>query len=252
MKKTAGTLSFMLLLILLHATRLSAEEASSSWFDTPHYERDGVAMRVEGTAVANTGQGWETYYFAMQPYFQLDTTHITAYTGMQLTSGSFDLTGGLSVYPWVWNILKVGFAARYNLNYYNDISLTHNILLGAAAEVRPLSWFGAKASVSGLIKNRSIFAIDRTQPYLHNVCQAFSVELDFYLPWDITTYISVASYERYRYMVAVAPSFTLGVTKQFPKKFYGGLEAAVRYTDFFTASAFYDSCEIRLSVGRTF
>ncbi len=252
MKYPARSVSFLLFLILLHTAGLSAQEAPSSWSGTPHYRRDGVDMQLEGTVVANTGQGWESYYVAVQPYFQLDTTHITAYTGMQLTSGTFDLTGGLSVYPWVWKLAKVGFAGRYNLNYYNDISLTNNFLLGAAAEVRPLSWIGAKASVSALFKSRSIFAIDRTQPYLYDLCQAFSVELDFYLPWDITTYISVASYERYRYMVAVAPSFTLGATKQLPRDFYAGIEAAVRYTDFFTASAFYDSCEIRLTGGWKF
>ena len=249
MKYQSRTLICSFLFVLFAA--LSGARAEG-WMATPHYQKDGVDMLLEGTVVSNTGQGWETYYVAVQPYFQVDTTHITAYSGMQLTSGAFDLTGGVTVYPWVWKLAKVGFAGRYNLNYYNDISLTNNFLFGGAVETRPFSWIGAKASVSALIKSRSIFAIDDTQPYLHNICQAFSVELDFYLPLDIMAYVSVASYERYRYMVAVAPSFTLGATKQFASKFYGGIEAAVRYTDFFTASAFYDSCEIRLTVGRTF
>ena len=239
--------SFLLVLLVP-----GIKSAAQQWADSAHYQQDGVSMQAEGTVVVNTGQGWESYYAAFQPYFQMDTTHLDLYTGMQLASGTFDLTAGLNVWPWVWKLAKLGFSGRYNLNYYDDISLTHNLLLGAAVETRPLSWLGAKASVSGLFKKRSIFAIDSERPYLHNICQAFSVELDFYLPYEITAYLSVASYERYRYMMAVAPSFTLGVTKQLPHDFYAGLETAVRYTDFFTASTFYDSCEIRISGGWKF
>ncbi len=252
MKKIAKTVHFMLLFILLQASGLFAEENAPSWFDSPHYRKDGVSMRADGTAVINTGQGWESYYFAFQPYFQMDTTHISLYTGMQLTKGTFDFTGGLDVWPWVWNTVKLGFSGRYNLNYYNDISLTHNIMIGGAIELRPCSWFGAKGSVSGLIKNRSIFAIDNTNKYIHNFCHAFSIETDFYLPYEIMAYFSLASYERYRYMVSIAPSFTFGVGKQLAHNVYTNLETSFRFTDFFTASTFYDSCEIRLSVGRKF
>lgn len=249
-KKTVRIALLVPLLMLLPLAGLFAEEGG--WLYTPHYERDGVTMFAEATAVANTGQGWETYYVAFQPYFQMDTTRITAFTGMQLTGGTFDLSAGATYWPWVWNVAKVGFSVRYNLNYYNDISLIHNILLGASMEARPFKWFGMKASVSGLIKNRSIFVIDSSRKYLHNFCQAFSVEADVYLPYDIMAYFSVASYERYRYMMAVAPSFTLGGTKQLVNNFYAGLEVAVRYTDFFTASTFYDGCEIRIMAGRSF
>ncbi|MBQ9539664.1 MAG: hypothetical protein IJU95_10390 [Treponema sp.] len=216
------------------------------------FYKDGMEMFAEGTAVVNTGQGWETYYFAVQPYFQLDTTKVTAYTGMQITKGTFDLTLGAAFFPWVWDKMRVGFSARYNLDYYNDTSLSHNFLPGANLEVRPTSWFALKGSVSCMFKSRSIFAIDSSNKYLHSICQAFSIETDFYLPYEIMAYFSVASYERYRYMTAVAPTFTLGATKQFAKNFHAGLEAAVRYTDFFTTSTFYDGCEIRLSVGRKF
>ncbi len=250
MKTTIKVLQILIFLLSLHASGLYAEESARK--DTEYFRRKGVNMLAEATAVANTGQGWETYYFAVQPYFQMDTTHLSLYTGMQLTKGTFDFTGGVDVWPWVWNMVKLGFSARYNLNYYDDISMTHNILVGGAAEVRPFRWFGAKASVSGLLKNRSIFAIDNANEYIRNFCHAFSVEADLYLPYDITAYFSVASYERYRYMVAVAPSFTLGVKKQLVNNFYAGLETAVRFTDFFTASTFYDGCEIRLSAGRTF
>lgn len=250
LEKFCRTTLLVGLLSLLALSGLFAE--GEGWLYEPHYEREGVTMFAEGTIAANTGQGWETYYVAAQPYFQMDTTRITAFTGMQLTGGTFDLTAGVTYWPWVWKVAKVGFSARYNLNYYNDISLTHNILLGASLETRPLKWFGMKASVSGLVKNRSIFAIDSSRKYLHNLCQAFSVEADVYLPYDIMAYFSVASYERYRYMMAVAPSFTLGGTKQLVNNFYAGLELAVRYTDFFTASTFYDGCEIRIMAGRSF
>ena len=242
--------SLLPLILFLPLAPLSA--AGADWLGSPHFDRDGVDMQVEGTVVANTGQGWESYYVAVQPSFQMETAHVSAFTGMQLASGTFDLTGSLTVWPWIWKLAKLGINARYNLNYYNDISLTHNVLLGAAVETRPLSWLGAKASVSAMAKNRSVFAIDQSVKYLPSFCQAFSVELDFYLPYEFMAYFSVASYERYRYMAAIAPSFTFGATKQLPQKFYAGLEAAFRYTDFFTASTFYDGCEIRISAGRKF
>ena len=244
-----STALFLLLSLLpavaLHAQDDTADEAVS------YYQKDRIALTAEGTAVANTGQGWEAYYFAVQPYFQVDTTRLTAYTGMQLTKGTFDLTGGVGVYPLVGRNGRAGFFARYNLNYYDDTSLAHNVLVGTDLAARG-KWFGIKATVAALIKNRSIFSIDSDRTYLPSICQAFSVEADVYFPFGMTFYLSVASYERYRYMMAVAPSFTAGIKQEIYKNFYVGLEGAVRYTDFFTSSTFYDGCEIRLSVGRTF
>ncbi len=250
LEKRAKTATLILLLLLAPLSEMFSEEVA--WTEMRHYERDGVDMLLEGTAAINTGQGWETYYFAFQPYFQLDTTHVTAFAGLQLTSGTYDMTGGVIYWPLVGTVVKAGISARYNMNYYDNICLTHNILLGGSLEARPLSWLGFKASLSAMLKSRSIFAIDDDRSFLHQLSYAFSGEIDIYLPYEIMAYFSLATYERYRYMLAVAPSFTLGATKQLPHKFYAGLEGVARYTDFFTASTFYDSCEIRIFAGRTF
>lgn len=250
MEKTAKTAFFILLLLLVPLSRLCA--ADPEWINTPHYEKDGIEMLMEGTAVINTGQGWETYNFAFQPYMQLDTTHITAYTGIQLTSGMYDWAVGATYWPLIQNRIKAGISANYNMNYYDNISLTHNVMLGGSIDARPSSWLGIKSSLFVMAKARSVFAIDTYDKFLHSITLAFNVEADIYLPYGITAYASLASYERYRYMLAIAPSFTFGVSKQLPRNFYAGLEAAARYTDFFTGSAFYDGCEIRIFAGRRF
>ena len=250
MEKTAKTTTLTLLLLLATLTGLSAEGTART--ETAYYNKDGLEMLLEATAAVNTGQGWETSYFAFQPYFQLDTTHLTAYTGIQLTKGTYDLLGGVTFWPYVGNKVRAGLNARYNMDYYDHISLTHNIMLGGSLEARPASWLGFKATLDAMLKSRSIFAIDTYDEYLHQLTYAFSGEMDIYMPVGFTAYLSIATYERYRYKLAVAPSFTLGATKQLPRKFYAGLEGSVRYTDFFTASTYYDGCEIRLFAGRSF
>ena len=250
MKNTAKTTTLIFILLLVPLTGLFAERTAGK--NTAYYTKDGLEMLFEGTAAINTGQGWETCNFAFQPYFQMDTTHMTAYTGIQLTKGTYDLLGGITFWPGVGNKVRAGLNARYNMNYYDHISLTHNIMLGGVLEARPASWLGFKATLDAMLKSRSIFAIDTHKEFLHQITYAFSGEVDIYMPAEFMLYFSVASYERYRYMLAVAPSFTLGGTKQLPHKFYAGLEGSVRYTDFFTSSTFYDGSEIRLFVGRRF
>ena len=250
MEKTAKTTTLILILLLAPLTGLFAEGTAGK--DTAYYTKDGLEMLLEGTAAVNTGQGWETSYFEFQPYFQLDTTHMTAYTGIQLTKGTYDMLGGITFWPAVGNKVRAGLNARYNMSYYDHISLTHNIMLGGVLEARPASWLGFKATLDAMLKSRSIFAIDTHDTFLHQLTYAFSGELDLYMPGEFMAYFSVATYERYRYKLAVAPSFTLGATKQLPRKFYAGLEGSARYTDFFTASTYYDGCEFRLFVGRSF
>jgi hypothetical protein len=250
LEKTAKTTSLILILLLAPLMGLFADDGERR--DASYYRRDGLDLMVEGSGVINTKQGWETYYFAFQPYLQLDTTHLTAYGGLQLTNAAYDFSGGLTVWPLVGNKARAGISARYNMSYYDGISLTHNILLGGTLETRFCSWLGMKTSLFAMLKRRSVFAIDEEKEFLNSLTFAFSGELDFFLPGDSSIYLSVASYERYRYMIAVAPSFTLGTNVKVGDGFHVGVEGTVRYTDFFTASTYYDGCEVRIFVGRTF
>lgn len=224
----------------------------TEWSNTPHFSHQGFDFKAEGGFAVNTGESWEKYRFAFQPYFQMDSDKSTLYAGFQFGEGTIDAMGGMTLWPWVWNRMRVGVGTRYSFNRYDNISLTHNMIVSGEIEARPFKRFGVKFLYGNMLKSRRIFAIDDAQRYIHNFTFVFSTQTDFYLPYDMKVSLIMASYERYRYMLAVAPSFTLALSKRWANGLSVTFEDTARYTDFFTASTYYDGSEFRLLIGWEF
>lgn len=197
----------------------------------------------------NSGDGFEPYRFMMQPYFQIDNKYLQAYAGIQAANEMWHATAGAVAWPLRWNRIRLGAGLIYHFNYFEDISLCHDLMLNIHFETRPAYWLGIKLNTGYFHKARKIFAVEDYVGYIENNSVDFSLETDFYLPYNITMYTRVSSYELFRYMVFCAPSFTFGVSKSLGKRVDLTFETTTRYIDFFTVSARYDDSEMRFVMG---
>ncbi len=219
---------------------------------TDYFTKDHLGIKYELGLAFNSQEGWETYNASLQPYIQVDSTKITLYSGMQVAKGDFDFTGGAVLWPLVRRNIRVGAGARYNFNWYDNLSYSHNVYLGSYFEARPGKWFGVKFDIGYMAKARCIKAIEDYTKYLKYHMLGFCVEADFYLPYNFMVYTKISSYELYRYMVNIAPTFTIGITETTTYPYYISVELNTRYTDFFTSSTFLDSRELRILLGAQF
>lgn len=197
----------------------------------------------------NTGDGYEPYTFMAQPYFMLDTTYFQAYGGVQLADDMLHVTAGTVFWPLRQNRFRLGGGIVYHFNYFDDISLCHDLLFNVHFETRPAYWFGLKMTTGYFFKARKIFAVEKDIGFIRNNSIDVSIETDFFLPYNITLFTRVSSYEMFRYMVFCAPSFTFGVNKALGRRVDFTFETTSRYIDFFTASTRYDDTEMRFIVG---
>ncbi len=239
MKKT---ILFFYLTILCLIPVFSTE--AESFFD-----REGIQHTLRLGLGVNSGQGFEPYKTMIQPEFTIESEKLSFFGGSQIANKMLNFTVQGVWWPWHSQKVRFGAGGLFNYNLFFETSQTNNIMPGLFLEVRPATFFGLKMDVDCLFKFRDIFAIDEYKKWLYSWCGGLNLELDLYLPGEFMVYSKISSYEMYRYMMFMAPSFTFGISETKTKPFSFTLEASVRYTDFFTSSNYYDSTEIRLMMG---
>ncbi len=244
MKKKA-LLLFGLLLLTFH----SLWAASDSRKKDRYYDFDSPEITFNLSLGMNSGDGFEPYTFMAQPYAQIDTTYFQLYSGVQMSGDIFHATTGGAFWPLRLRMMRLGAGFVYHFDYFDDVSLCHDLLFNLHYEVRPSYWLELKVSFGYFHKARKIFAVSDYIGYITNNSVDFSIESDFYLPYEIKLYTRMSSYEMFRYMVFCAPSFTFGVTKSLGKRLDLTFETTSRYIDFFTVSARYDDTEMRFILG---
>lgn len=237
----------LLLLVLLGIS--SAWTASDSRKKSDYYDYDNTDVTFNISAGINSGSGFEPYTFMAQPYAQIDTKYFQLYTGVQMSGEIFHATTGGVFWPLRLRKMRLGAGMVYHFNYFDDVSLCHDLLFNLHYEVRPTYWLGFKMNAGYFYKARRIFAVSDYVGYIKNNSVDFSIETDFFLPYSITLYTRISSYEMFRYMVFCAPSFSFGITKSLGKRLDLTFETTSRYIDFFTVSARYDDTELRLIMG---
>ncbi len=243
MQKKKKVLAFLFIFLLFFAKTFSIE--SKNYFEYPE-----PLLEASLSYGFNSQEGFETYISFLQPFVYVNTSHFSAFTGMQINKGSFDFTSSGIFWPFHTERLRVGLGLDYHYNYYDAVSRTNDFIINTYFQTRPFQKFGIDLSLGYLFKARTIFAIEDYKPILWSRCPAISIKANFYPVDSVNLFFKASSYEAFRYFIFLAPSFTFG-TKVCPKdsKLFIAYDVTFRYVDFFTLSTYFDGKEYRLTIG---
>ena len=196
----------------------------------------------------NTLQDYQPSCFSFTGSYNIWGKRFRAYGGLFLESGDYQITLKASYNFFKRENISLATGVIYNLDWLQGISLANNFLPCLSFEWKPFSFYTLKTDLAFMFKLRRVFVFGSNAPSLINATMAAVIKNTFNLPYDIKVYLEFASIENFRYMVFCAPSFILGAEYKLNDKIELGLEAAVRYIDFFTLSAHYSDSDIRLGV----
>ena len=198
--------------------------------------------------IYNTGDGFDTYQLAFEFGYTYESQNLSALAAGFLGEEDYQFTARAVCWPFKWSRGRMGLGAKYNFTYFQDLSITNNLLAGFWVETQPVSWFCLKVNTVSLCKLRTIFAIKDDNPVLVNNTLGFDVSLHFYpISW-FEFYTAIQTHELFRYNLLGSPALCLGSVFHLSSLQEFGAEAKVRYTDFFTNSAMYDSCEFAFRI----
>ncbi|MBP5695340.1 MAG: hypothetical protein J6X11_01700 [Treponema sp.] len=198
--------------------------------------------------IYNTGDGFDTYQLAFQFGYTYENQKASALAAGFLGEDNYQFTAEGVWWPFRWSKGKMGLGTIYNITYFPELSITNNLMAGFWLETRPAKWFCLKVDTVSLCKLRTIFAIKDDNPVLVNNTFGFDLSMHFYpLSW-YEFYAAVKTHELFRYNLLGSPALCLGSVFHLSALQEFAAEAKVRYTDFFTNSAMYDSCEFALRI----
>ena len=198
------------------------------------------------TPIYNTGNGFDPYQLAFEFGYTYESEKETALAAGFLGEEDYQFTAQGIWWPFRWSKGRMGLGAKYNFTYFQELSITNNILAGFWLETQPVSWFSLKVNTVSLYKMRTIFAIRDTNPVLTNLTMGFDFALHFYPFYWYEFYTAIRTHEFFRYNLLGSPALCAGSVFHLSALQELGAEARVRYTDFFTNSAMFDSCEFAL------
>ena len=207
---------------------------------------------IELSAGYNTASAFESYSFFGNLKFLLDSEKVRIRTGLQYGSGNVDFSNSFVYWPLRFSCVRLGLGLIYNLEFFLDISMTHNLLPGFYLECRPCSWFSFDFMLSFFIKGRTIYALKDDCPLLMNYSAATGFNFNFYLPYNIALFLGMNSCEDFRYMVLGASSFSAGISYVLNDSWSFYFTGTARYVDFFFLSSAFEDAEFKLSARYTF
>lgn len=145
-------------------------------------------------------------------------------------------------------IFKLGATLYYNYEYLDFISSKHNLFYGINFEHNFRNLITSRGQVFCGNRFSHIFALGNEDPYIHNWDFQAKFEFIFHSTFKLDPYVSIASFEDFRYPLFCAPIFSLGVVYETNKNFNFGILGSVRYIDFFTLSSYIDSWVLKFYV----
>lgn len=146
-------------------------------------------------------------------------------------------------------IFRLGADVHYNLQIINNVSIQNNFFYGLIGEVKSGKWLYIRSHVFAGNRLSKIFG---ESSVIHNWDFQADIAFLFNTPINLSPYISISTYETFRYPLFCSPNYTLGLQYITQNNFRLGLEGSLRYIDAFTLSSFLDSWVIRLVVGYDF
>ncbi len=146
-------------------------------------------------------------------------------------------------------IFRLGADVHYNLQVINNVSVQNNFFYGLIGEVKSGKWFYIRSHIFAGNRVSKIFG---ESSVIHNWDFQADIAFLFNTPIHLSPYISISTYETFRYPLFCSPNYTFGLLYITQNNFRVGLEGSLRYIDAFTLSSFLDSYVIRLVVGYDF
>ena len=214
-------------------------------------ENSPVSQSFRYALGRNNGTGFEPFRTTAQFLYTFEVPSADVSAGMQMTSATFDFTS-----EGIWwfargTRIRTGTGLVYHYLLLDNISATNDFMLSMYMQIRPFRPLMVDLNAGIQYKIDQVFAVKEEIPWLQNCNPAFRIRLCCMLGQS-ELYSEIASYETFRYMLFLAPSFTFGALYRWPDGVWAGTELCVRYTDMMTLSAYYDSTEIRAYLGLRF
>jgi len=200
----------------------------------------------------NNGTGFEPFRNTAQFTYTFDIPQVSARTGIQLTSDTFDFTADAIWWFARGSKIRTGIGMLYHYLLYEQISATDDFMAGLCMDFHPFTLFSISMDLDFQYKMDQVFAVKSHTPWLRNYNPAFRFRMTYAFDSGAEIYAETASYEYFRYMLFFAPSFTFGGLYRWKNGMWLGAEIIPRYIDMMTLSADYDCTEIRAYYGFRF
>lgn len=188
--------------------------------------------------------------FTLSGMYSLAGESFSAQAGLQMGCKDFNtrmqgVYWPLSAGNWTFG---AGLIYDLNLHWIYGFTLTNNILPGIYFKWQPSAWYRMELHTDALIKLRTIHAIHET---LINLSLAFEWKNCFMPSENFMLYVKLSSIEDYSYKILFAPSFATGAEYRTGGHMSYALETVIRYQDFFTLSALYNTTVINFTARYT-
>ena len=196
----------------------------------------------------NTLEGFSSAQWIFDAAYNIYNDNFSANCGFEAKYGNFQFTFKPLFWFFKMQKFKIGANIIYNLDFYQNISVTSNILLGVDLFWNPIKWYKISFTADYFLKLRTIHAIEAYKPCLVNNTLAFVFSNTFILPKNFSVILELSSIEPFRLLILGAPSFTIGTMYSIKNKIDIIAKATVRYIDFFTISSHYEESLYSLGV----
>ncbi len=203
---------------------------------------------VEGGITYNSDIGFTPSFLSGYALYSMVNENFEIIAATKASVKDVQLTGVFIFFPYIKENLKLGVDASCNIDWYLGISLANHLLAGGVLQWSPCWWYKNNFDFNFMLKERTIFSIADTIPLLWNYSFAISLLHTFFIGNGFYLKHCIATYEMFRHMILCAPTFSFAVGYCLKDKWFLETCLNIRYTDFFTLSAYYEDSEININV----
>ena len=160
--------------------------------------------------------------------------------GLRFTENQFDITAAADIN--FFNFKFIDFAVSQILHTGTLLGVSTEIdsLIGGRILIHTAPWMDLKIASHFQTKIQKIDAFKDTCPVIADISPAYEITAYFNLPQENFIRLRISNWEDYWFPIFPSPNFYLGYGHTFRKLFTIEFDAFVRYSDFFTLTAYPD------------
>lgn len=205
----------------------------------------------ETTHIFQTGSTYQSqtsflpYSFSVQSQYVFDKNQFKLKNGINIGKDAFDFFIKVNYTPSIYPGVYFGITETAHIFVYNDSFTDIDIFSGFIFLLNLPKYFSFETDFNYFTKTSFIKSISSP---LSSTGVACSTLFSLKIPALMDFHLRLASYSDFYYMLFFSPVFSLGIDVHLSEIMSFCADFSVRYTDFLTLSAHFDSFEARTFV----
>lgn len=177
---------------------------------------------------------------------ELNMKEFYANFGNKFQPSQIDLTAEAVYWPTFWDCFNAGAGSIFHIVHYSKLFVEADILTGIYLGYHTPKKLDCMLNFLYHRKIARIYEIQDDVPWICNNSIAFKTLVNYRPVENLTLNLTISSYSPYRYMLFLAPDFSLSAEYRFFELFSAGAQLELQYIDMFTLSSNLNSIDVRI------